>query len=528
MQMDWKNSFPITTRELLGLARRKKTYWDRVLIGGLLLLLACAVVFFNGEGLSRPTANLLFQGAHSLMLLYSLLAGAHTTFDTISSEKREGTLGLLYLSNMSPLEIIFGKLTTATLQTVFGLMVCLPLLAVPILTGGVTMQDCARTLAACLNLLFFSSAAGIFSSVVCRKKGFAGLLAALLLTIFVVIPTLMLVTRYYLWAANPWILLLVLFNFGTTFVNPAHLGFSEGFFWSSIICTQCLSWIWLFAAVLLFPRAIQEKPAAKARGFWHGWNHFWTYGPSRFRSMYRLRSLDQNAFAWLASRNWMLQWKLAFAFGASAFALQWLIARTDWSHEDRVGTMLLALAVAGIAIKMMVAFKAGQQLSAARNDGSMEWLLTTPLTAPGILGGQLKAILRQLAWTLALWYSALIYLILIGWSIPGVSDSMLISVTFGCFFGIDIVALTYLGAWTAIVSRESRTAGPDAISRGVLLPAVIASFAIVPFSGLNNFKLETKLSFWFAIIGMINVCWIFYIKKRFAAKLVARAQGDLG
>jgi hypothetical protein len=51
---------------------------------------------------------------------------------------------------------------------------------------------------------------------------------------------------------------------------------------------------------------------------------------------------------------------------------------------------------------------------------------------------------------------------------------------------------------------------------------------MVPFSGLNNISWQIKLAFWFAIIAMINVCWIFYIKKRFAAKLLARAQGELG
>src|SRR5262245_27916379 len=69
---------------------------------------------FVGHSLFRTLAGIAFVG--------SLSAGVFLTADGISRERREGTLGLLFLTDLRPLDIVFGKLAAKALLPIYCLL----------------------------------------------------------------------------------------------------------------------------------------------------------------------------------------------------------------------------------------------------------------------------------------------------------------------------------------------------------------------------------------------------------------------
>ena len=100
------NVGPILYRELRRQSRQGSTYWLRVLGGGLVLMaafwaLSTALVQTSSGTLTsgRPTDRRgLFWGLNKIMAFLIWLLAPALTADCLDREKREGTLGLLFLT----------------------------------------------------------------------------------------------------------------------------------------------------------------------------------------------------------------------------------------------------------------------------------------------------------------------------------------------------------------------------------------------------------------------------------------------
>jgi ABC-type transport system involved in multi-copper enzyme maturation permease subunit len=101
--------------------------------------------------------------------LYCLFSGVWSTADCLSEEKREGTLGLLFLTDLKGYDVVFGKLVATSLNGFYALLAVVPILALPLLLGGITGGEFARMALVVVNTLFFSLALGICVSAVCRS-----------------------------------------------------------------------------------------------------------------------------------------------------------------------------------------------------------------------------------------------------------------------------------------------------------------------------------------------------------------------
>ena len=92
-------------RELRAESRRPGNYWLRVLAaGGLMLVFASLVITWQDDAayLGRTLFRILYQTTlFACWILTPLM-----TADCISRERREGTLGLLFLTPLTPLEIV--------------------------------------------------------------------------------------------------------------------------------------------------------------------------------------------------------------------------------------------------------------------------------------------------------------------------------------------------------------------------------------------------------------------------------------
>src|SRR5256885_10869845 len=98
LEVEWHdhpmNALPLIARDLRIRARQKTTYWTRCGVGGLALMAAAAEMMMSANA-TNP--NLVGRSTFRIVswLGFLLACGcALVTADTLSRERREGTLGL--------------------------------------------------------------------------------------------------------------------------------------------------------------------------------------------------------------------------------------------------------------------------------------------------------------------------------------------------------------------------------------------------------------------------------------------------
>ncbi len=131
--------FPVIVRELRASSRQPFTYYLRLL--GVAALLAASVLFGLKFGFAPTFGRLLFSALHCTLLgaiwvLVPLLAA-----DCISLERREGTLGLLFLTPLKGTDIVVAKGLAHGLRAVTLGLAVLPVLTIPFLLGGVSWSE---------------------------------------------------------------------------------------------------------------------------------------------------------------------------------------------------------------------------------------------------------------------------------------------------------------------------------------------------------------------------------------------------
>jgi len=111
---------PIVERELRVAARRPSTYRMRFLAG--LAVMSLWFVLLVGTEMAVPAqlGRHLFNALGVLTLGFSMFAGVFLTSDCLSEEKREGTLGLLFLTDLKGYDVVLGKLAATSLDAFFG------------------------------------------------------------------------------------------------------------------------------------------------------------------------------------------------------------------------------------------------------------------------------------------------------------------------------------------------------------------------------------------------------------------------
>jgi hypothetical protein len=154
---------PIVQRELRLASRRKALYLLRP-IAPLVLLIFILGPLFSSRMMQGQEGRLCFQGLASGIFLFALIAGITFSTDTISIERRQGTLPLLQLAGLGNLDIVLGKLSAESIPAFLALVSIFPLLAFPLLFGGVKGFEVARLLMVLLSTLTVALAAGIWGS----------------------------------------------------------------------------------------------------------------------------------------------------------------------------------------------------------------------------------------------------------------------------------------------------------------------------------------------------------------------------
>src|SRR5204862_1154910 len=122
-------------------SRKSRTYWTRFIAALTAICLIVWMILTLGSALSdsQSVGGKIFISLATIGFFFAVLAGTHTTADCISWEKREGTLGLLFLTDLKGYDVVFGKLAATSLNAFYSLLAIVPVMALPLLMGSVSL-----------------------------------------------------------------------------------------------------------------------------------------------------------------------------------------------------------------------------------------------------------------------------------------------------------------------------------------------------------------------------------------------------
>src|SRR5204862_7296570 len=182
---------PIVDRELRVTARRRSIYRVRLAVALTAMVVAGFILLVNLGAPQHQLGRHVFVGLSVLCMIYCLFSGRISTADCLSSEKREGTLGLLFLTDLRGYDVVIGKMAANSINAFYGILAVLPIFGVPLLMGGITLGEFGRMALLAVNALFFSLSLGICMSAFSRSgRKSATMTFLLLLLIAGVLPAI--------------------------------------------------------------------------------------------------------------------------------------------------------------------------------------------------------------------------------------------------------------------------------------------------------------------------------------------------
>jgi len=478
---------PIVDRELRVAARKRSTFWLRVVaalvsivIGSALMLLAR----FGAFG-TVTLGGVLFGILTYLALGAALSAGLFFTSDCLSEEKREGTLGFLFLTDLRGYDVAGGKLLATSLRGFFALLAIFPILAITLMMGGVTGVHFWQTTLALVNALFCSLAAGLFVSAISRdpQKAMAGTLVLLVLWLGggPLADAIL--------GAVKWHGFKPVFSVSSPFyVFRTASAWGQAPFWRGLLITQGIAWMLLALASVLVPRTWQERRAARSPSSTSTWSYAWRYGGARRRIALRRKLIGRNAVLWLACRErWQSLGLWIIALLAVGMLLLLLLAGLPvlefvvWNSVSWVFVWVLYLWAASQACRFFIE---------ARRSGLIELLLAAPVSVREIVDGQWRALLRMFGVPVVLLLAAQmvgscfaasrslgLVPATMGNMAPSLATTVVGTVATVATVAANLVAIIWFGMWMGMTSKTNNLATLKTIVFVQIIPAFAVSFA---------------------------------------------------
>ena len=463
---------PVVERELRVSARRASTRYVRaaaamlgMVIGFFMLLLSLL------PGPSRAGAGENMLAVLSwYALLMTLLAGIFLASDSLSEERREGTLGLLFLTDLKGYDVVLGKFMAVSLNAFYGLLAVFPVLALSLLAGGVSVAEFWRTCLALLNLLFCSVAAGMLVSSFCQSsyRAMTGSIA-LLLTWLAATRIATALGLYEAGQFSPF--------------EPFLLRSAANYFrlarayWTSLAISHLMGWIFLAWASWRVRRFVEKR---KTSGVWQRVFTRDLLGGSAVR---RARLLEVNPVLWLLDDSRRLRW-VAWLLSLAAV----VVLIYTWCKGGATAFLVSHYVTWPFyfLLKVFVAIQACRFFGEARRTGALELLCCTPLTMRAVVQGQWMLLRRVFLWPLIILLSAHLTCLIIGISkgagmfgrTAGVAE------LFAAFFVFikpllaisnnlaDFFAIGWFGMWLALSMQRPNMAAGLTILCVLILPTI--------------------------------------------------------
>jgi ABC-type transport system involved in multi-copper enzyme maturation permease subunit len=390
-------ALPIVERELRVAARNRETYWGRsgVILGlGLLWIPGWMGTF----GTTTEMNTFVFNGMLWVGFAVSCLACLFTA-DAISRERREGTLGLLFLSRVRVADLLLGKLGSSGLKCLCMLAAFLPMLMIPVLAGGVTGGEACREGLVLLNAFWFSLCAGLLASTL-SKHAFTTIKYALATVVFVIFVPLVgeMGSLHTLVRPIPAFTYEMFSPLTTVFYGREnYYKIAPYLFWISLVSVQVLAWLLLLFTGLQLRRSLLEPEDQQLSGR--------VQGPL---DGHRRRGLafaeDRNPVDWLVQqqRGILTTLWIAAAIEILYFASSWAVFRGMFSLGWPAIISWVVWFVASASTDALFARAGSKFFYDSKRSGQLETLLTTPLGPRGVAEGQWSALKKLLAWPVAI------------------------------------------------------------------------------------------------------------------------------
>src|ERR1051326_3095019 len=285
---------PVVERELRVAARKRSTFWTRIAAALVAFVIGVGFFIFIGGNYGRGgLGKEMFAVLTWLALGVALSAGLFLTSDCLSEEKREGTLGFLFLTDLRSYDVVLGKLLATSLRGFFALFAILPILATTLLMGGVTGAEFWKTSIALLNAMMISLVAGLFVSCLSKDSQRALSLTLLVLILLVAIGPVA--------SANfrgvPLVSDLKLSSPGYLFVSAGAWGRNP--FWQALLINQAIACVLLVLSCALLSRRWQDTRTKIGTGQ-PSWARWFKFGGAKRRAKLRRALLGINPVMWLA------------------------------------------------------------------------------------------------------------------------------------------------------------------------------------------------------------------------------------
>ncbi len=516
---------PVVGRELRVAARRPWNYWTRSLSAGVAVVV-CAWILLLESGGATPgsLAKQLFSVTSFLAFVYALLAGVVFSADSLAGERREGTLGLLFLTDLRGHDVLLGKLAASSLGCVFHLGAAMPVLAMSMLLGGVTLHEYLRMILVLASTLFLSLAVGMYASTLSADgKRAAAAALGLMIAACGAVPAIggLAVWITFKMTGSTGVAELM-WNEFCSWASPVPLYWwafdgtpnpSPERFWKGLAFIGAVALGSLALGSHRLPRLWQTKSSGTARRGAVGRIESWRWPTRAARDRFRTRLLEDGPLVWLAGRNWTVGWWVWIFLGTVAVAFLAIGAEVGKDWFDVAAYFAVSMLV-HLVIKVWIASEAPRQFLDDRRSGAMELLLSTPLTVRELVDGRIRAVRRQFEMpALAVLAVDCVFLVAGLRSTHGDNaEWAMVWLARMSLLVLDGYALAWTGAWLGLSTRGSRTTLPG-LFRIVILPWLIllgigTLFALVPGVSQGNNSFGVALALCWMLFVIVDLVWM--------------------
>jgi ABC-type transport system involved in multi-copper enzyme maturation permease subunit len=552
--------FPVIDRELRLASRERNTYRIRFLSAFLTILFCAFSLWFVTLWNEQPIPPRgLFIALAVIEFLFVLVIGFSLTADSVSEEKRESTLGLLFLTDLRGHDIIFGKFVGALTRGLYALIATIPVLALPLMLGGTDVFELGRTALTLMVTLLFSACIGMLFSTALTKGWTAYGLSAFAIVLFAaILPIYGDFARRF---GNQTVLAQALEvlspSYALAMCFKGSIGLSTNWWGWSVGTLAGLALGMLAASSLLLPHVWKDRPPKARRIDPRAIYRRFKFGGAIRRRELRGRFLAINPVLWLARRERICNMGFLLFFAAVGVAAEYILrqiasSRLPWEAVLVFG-MLCWMGVAALlhaAILLRLPIVAAERFAEDRKTGALELLVSTPLTIREILRGHWKALRRYFAGPAAI--ALLMHIVPIlhliellpiisnrGKSLSEllrelrdhflgspISDgwenhmAFLVMVALAPILALNWVSLACFSTYLSLKVKKVLTIPPLALA--VLhVPPALALFSVFAFMGLNRWRIdnsfdESLFCFGLAVIFecISQIFWIVWSRKR--------------
>jgi hypothetical protein len=393
---------PVIQRELRVQSRRPATYYTR-LAWGLAALFALALGSWDNPKIHN--GEYLLSIIHLTFAFMLLLLPPLACADCLSRERRESTLGLLFLTPLTARQLIREKFFSQFLRIASFALLMIPFLLLPLLAGGVTAQKFVLSLTVLATITLVGSASSLVASTVSIRFGVALTRAVLFATLAnYIVATALVDTALFCFPPKSafittdlltvTVLGVYLFLLPASMLDFALMAWPSPYsFWVFCVTLPIVSMIFVFLSLRFCAWKISR----------HAESAIETQRQANFRKKFltpiiakkafrrqMIRRLDTNPFTWLEYRA---AWARAARTGAIliVFIIEFVLGASTFHYSgDAIGSQvpLLFLLVSAITLKSATSFHYEKE------NGAFELILVSPLTESSLVSARLRAVHR--------------------------------------------------------------------------------------------------------------------------------------